>query len=312
MAYPRKLLADNEDIAFELRPHWRALFIPVFWLIVILAAAGFLIGKMGAWIDSPGATTVLRWVLAGIAVFLLIFLFIRPFVAWFTTQYVFTNRRIIVRTGLVARRGRDMPLSKVNDVIFEHTVLERMLNCGTLVIESAAENGSLVVANVPNVEHVQREVYRLHDEDDAFRSARQELYRQQAAQGMPPEDIAREQVSGTMPQPAQPQPTQQVPPAQPQQPVQPTTVQPQQPAQPTTVQPQPPPTQQQPPPQQPPAQAPPAQPSQPQPTQQVPPAQPTTVQPQQPPAQQVPPPVMPTPPRPIPPPDPQVPPPSSN
>ena len=30
----------------------------------------------------------------------------------------------------------------------------------------------LVIANVPNVEHVQREVYRLHDEDDAFRAAR--------------------------------------------------------------------------------------------------------------------------------------------
>ncbi len=312
MAYPRKLLADNEDIAFELRPHWRALLIPVFWLIVILAAAGFLVGKMGAWIDSPGATTVLRWVLVGIAVFLLIFLFIRPFVAWFTTQYVFTNRRIIVRTGLVARRGRDMPLSKVNDVIFEHTVLERMLNCGTLVIESAAENGSLVVANVPNVEHVQREVYRLHDEDDAFRSARQELYRQQAAQGMPPDDVAREQVSGTMPpqQPAQQVPPAQAttvqpqPPAQPVYPVQPNAPLPTQqvpPAQPTTVQPQQPPVQQ-PPAQQPPAQQPPVQ----QPPVQQPPAQ-------QPPAQQIPPPVMPTSPRPIPPPiDPQAPPPSSN
>lgn len=269
MAYPQKLLADNEAIAFELRPHWRALFIPVFWLIVILAAAGFLIGKLGAWIDNPDATSVLRWVLVGIAVFLLIFLFIRPFVAWFTTQYVFTNRRIIVRTGLVARRGRDMPLSKVNDVIFEHTVLERMLNCGTLVIESAAENGSLVVANVPNVEHVQREVYRLHDEDDAFRSARQEMYRQQSMQGTAPEQ------AGVSPQGTPAQPVASTP-------VQPTTVQ------------QPAPTGYEPPPVQPTQQipsAPPAGQNSPpaQPIQQIPPpVQPTQ---QVPPAQQIPPPI---------------------
>jgi uncharacterized membrane protein YdbT with pleckstrin-like domain len=108
-------------------------------------------------------------VVALIALFILV---VRPFLFWWTTQYVFTNRRIIIRTGIVARRGRDMPLSKVNDVSFDHTVWERLLNTGTLMIESAAENGQLVIENIPNVEQVQREVYRLHDEDDAFRRAR--------------------------------------------------------------------------------------------------------------------------------------------
>ena len=106
------------------------------------------------------------------ALIALIVLVIRPFLFWWTTQYVFTNRRIIIRTGIVARRGRDMPLSKVNDVSFDHSVWERMLNCGTLMIESAAENGQLIIENIPDVENVQREVYRLHDEDDAFRRAR--------------------------------------------------------------------------------------------------------------------------------------------
>jgi hypothetical protein len=57
-------------------------------------------------------------------------------------------------------------------VSFDHSVWERMLNCGTLMIESAAENGQLIIENIPDVESVQREVYRLHDEDDAFRRAR--------------------------------------------------------------------------------------------------------------------------------------------
>jgi uncharacterized membrane protein YdbT with pleckstrin-like domain len=82
---------------------------------------------------------------------------------------VFTNRRIITRTGLVARRGRDMPLSRVNDVSFNHTILERIFNCGTLMVESAGERGQLQIDNVPNVETLQREIYRLHEEDDVRR-----------------------------------------------------------------------------------------------------------------------------------------------
>lgn len=171
MAYPQKLLGDDEQVQFELRPAWKTLIIPAIWLIVIVAGFFFLMGLVNSWF--PGSTgTILSWVVGIVALIMLIVLVIRPFLFWLTTQYVFTNRRIIIRTGIVARRGRDMPLSKVNDVSFDHTAMERIMNCGTLMIESAAMNGQLVIENVPNVEYVQREVYRLHDEDDAWRRRR--------------------------------------------------------------------------------------------------------------------------------------------
>ena len=70
---------------------------------------------------------------------------VRPFVFWYSTQYVFTDHRIIVRTGIIARKGRDMPLSRVNDVSFAHSFIERFLNCGTLQVESAGTQGQLVI-----------------------------------------------------------------------------------------------------------------------------------------------------------------------
>jgi uncharacterized membrane protein YdbT with pleckstrin-like domain len=192
MGYPTKLLAQDESIAFELRPHWRSLIPPVLWLLVVVGVASFLFAKMGSWFDADSSTlTVMRWVVVVVAAFLLIFLFVRPLLAWLTTQYVFTTRRIIVRTGIIARRGRDMPLSKVNNVSFEHTVIERLFNSGRISVESASENGMLVIANVPNVEFVQREVYRLHDEDDAFRSARSEMYEAQFRAGETPMPLTR-------------------------------------------------------------------------------------------------------------------------
>ena len=58
-----------------------------------------------------------------------------------------------------------MPLSKVNDVSFQYTILERVLGCGTLTVSSASEDGELVIRNVPKVEEIQREIYRLAEAD---------------------------------------------------------------------------------------------------------------------------------------------------
>ena len=91
---------------------------------------------------------MLRWVVGILMVVALFWWALRPFVYWFTTQYVFTDHRIIVRTGLVARKGRDMPLSRVNDVSFEHSFVERFLNCGTLLVESAGTQGQMIIRSV--------------------------------------------------------------------------------------------------------------------------------------------------------------------
>ncbi len=161
MGYPKKLLADDESIVYELKPHWRALVVPVIVLLVTLAGGIFLIAK---WENSG-----LRWTVLVVMLLVLVVWVVRPFLYWLTTQYVITDHRIIVRTGLISRSGRDMPLSRVNDVSFKKSVIERALNCGTLMIESAGTQGQLVISSVPDVEDIQREIYRLHDEDDERR-----------------------------------------------------------------------------------------------------------------------------------------------
>lgn len=177
MAYPKRLLADDEHIVYEMRPHWRSLIAPALVLLAVVAVWAYLFARSGSWFD-PGSTprTGLRWVLSIGAVVILVVWVIRPFIAWATTDYVLTDRRIIVRSGFIARRGRDMPLSRVNDVSFSHTVLERFINCGTLVVESAGTQGQLVIAMVPDVETIQREIFRLHDEDDTRRRAEAERH----------------------------------------------------------------------------------------------------------------------------------------
>ncbi len=173
MGYPKKLLSEDESIVYELRPHWRALILPVIVFLLTLGVGFYLLAK---W-----ENTTVRWTVAILMVVILVVAVLRPFVYWWSTQYVFTDHRIIVRTGIVARKGRDMPLSRVNDVSFEHSFVERFLNCGTLLVESAGTQGQLRIQSVPNVEQIQRDIYRLHDEDD---ERRRRQYSGQAEPGL--------------------------------------------------------------------------------------------------------------------------------
>lgn len=165
MGYPTRLLGDGETIAFEMRPHWRSLVMPIIILIATVALGGYLMGRL----DSTGVQGGVRTAVWIVGIVILLIWVLRPFLIWLTTQYVFTNRRVIVRTGLISRAGRDMPLSRVNNVTFDKSAIERILNCGTLTIQSAAEQGTLIIESVPNVESIQRDIYRLFEEDDARR-----------------------------------------------------------------------------------------------------------------------------------------------
>jgi uncharacterized membrane protein YdbT with pleckstrin-like domain len=112
---------------------------------------------------------VIRWIVIAVFFIVVIGWSLIPFLRWLTTQYVFTDRRIIIRRGLLTKQGRDMPLSKTNNITFNQGILGRIFNYGDLDIDSGNVDGSLIINDVPNVEEIQRDVYRLVEEDDARR-----------------------------------------------------------------------------------------------------------------------------------------------
>jgi uncharacterized membrane protein YdbT with pleckstrin-like domain len=106
----------------------------------------------------------LRLAIAVVAGVVLVRWVIWPFAEWWNEVYVVTTRRLVLRQGVLNRSGHDMPLARLNDVSFTHTFWQRLLGCGTLVVESAGERGQIRLENVPKVELVQRTLYRLADE----------------------------------------------------------------------------------------------------------------------------------------------------
>ena len=156
MAFPESVLTTDEEVVLHLRPHWRRLVAPGGWVLLVLAAV---IGGLVIW----GGTGAL--VIGVVGLGLLLWVALWPYLAWRTTHYVFTTERVLFREGVLARHGRDIPLARINDVSFSHSLFERMLGSGTLTIESAGERGQLVLADLPGVERTQTVLYELVEQD---------------------------------------------------------------------------------------------------------------------------------------------------
>src|SRR5262245_39872022 len=100
-----------------------------------------------------GVASLIVWILA---LLVIIWWVVKPFLVWLTATYTITNRRLITREGLIARRGHDIPLMRISDVAFDQGLLDRLLGCGTLVISDASTHGSVRRHDIPQVESVQR------------------------------------------------------------------------------------------------------------------------------------------------------------
>jgi uncharacterized membrane protein YdbT with pleckstrin-like domain len=154
-------LTEDERLVLRLHPHWKTLIRPV--LVAVLVVAAALIAEVV--IPSNSAAPVERLVVAAVAILAVMLWLIVPVLRWRTTIYELTTRRLRVRSGIATRRGRDIPLARINDVSFEKGLLDRLLGSGRLVVESAGEHGQILLNDIPRVEFTQATLFRLVEEE---------------------------------------------------------------------------------------------------------------------------------------------------
>lgn len=170
MALPRRFLGADEDVIIELRTHAKALVGPVLWLVGLGVCTGVALALLpGTW--QPWGS----WAVAAVVVVLIVALVVVPFLRWRTSTYTITERRVITRKGILNKTGHDLPLSRVNNIAYERSFLDRLLGCGTLVLTTAAEQ-PLALPDVPDVErvHVVMTELLFGDEASAAREARRD------------------------------------------------------------------------------------------------------------------------------------------
>jgi uncharacterized membrane protein YdbT with pleckstrin-like domain len=165
VAYPDDLLGTDEHVVIHKHPHWKMLLGPVLVFLVVVTAGAFL-----AALASRYSWHQIAWLVIAVVCLLLVARYtLGALLRWRTTHFVITTHRVMSREGVFTRTGIDIPMSRVNSVQFRHGVVDRMLGCGTLVIESASDE-PLEFDDIPQIERVHSLLYREvnDDPDDDF------------------------------------------------------------------------------------------------------------------------------------------------
>jgi uncharacterized membrane protein YdbT with pleckstrin-like domain len=166
VAFPERLLSEDEELIYDLRPHWLTLVVPVLVTVVVAVVV------LAVWVILPAGDLQqparLAVGLLGVAV--LLATVVGRVARWATTHLVLTTERLIFRSGLVAKFGREIPLERINDVTFSQSLFERVIGAGDLLIESAGEHGQSRFDNIRDPEAVQLEIYRQMEANDRRRA----------------------------------------------------------------------------------------------------------------------------------------------
>lgn len=157
MGYPEEALAPEERLLLHRHPHWKMLFWPAVTFILITALAGF-----GAGVASRNTEGGLRsGLLIAILVAWLLIVWWRslvPLIRWKSTHFIITDRRVLIRQGVLTHTGIDIPMNRISNVQFRHGLFDRMLGTGTLIIGSASED-PLEYDDIPHVQQVHAMLY---------------------------------------------------------------------------------------------------------------------------------------------------------
>jgi uncharacterized membrane protein YdbT with pleckstrin-like domain len=124
-------LMEGEALLWKGRPSWRAMM--SFWIsVAVLAAVVIVIGVL---IDQT------KWgVLAG-AIIMAVGL-AKGWLERVATLYTITDRRIIIRKGILSRKERAAHIDRVQNVNLTQTFFDRLFQVGTLDFDTAGTEDS--------------------------------------------------------------------------------------------------------------------------------------------------------------------------
>lgn len=113
-AYAQSTLHKDETPLYWTKQHW-IIFLPSLYLILVAFVLSF----------------VIRGVF-GLVLPLALLALLAALINYKTSEYTVTNKRLIVKTGFIARKTHEIFISKLESVNVEQGILERALNSGTV------------------------------------------------------------------------------------------------------------------------------------------------------------------------------------
>jgi uncharacterized membrane protein YdbT with pleckstrin-like domain len=122
MSYVESNLIPGEQVLYKTGLHWIVFVGPVVFAVIF-----GLFGLPFLFTQDTAAVGLLFLVFAG-------FLVLLGYFSQKATEMAVTNKRIVIKTGLVKRRTLELLLSKVESIGVEEGLLGRLLGYGSVVV----------------------------------------------------------------------------------------------------------------------------------------------------------------------------------
>lgn len=153
-----RLLYDDEEIYYLRRKHPIGLYRPGLVTVVALILGSFI-----GWVWTPGSGgDLIDWIVGGVAG-LIALRFLVLVGRWTQEVVVLTQRRVVVTSGLLARKVTSIPLSRVREASLSRTVGGRLQRYGDVVCELGDGSG-IEIRRVSRVKGFYRDLVDLLSE----------------------------------------------------------------------------------------------------------------------------------------------------
>jgi len=133
VSYVEKHLIEGEAVVYTTRLHWIVLVGPVL-LGAVFGLSGMALLLYSASGGDTNSSSTPEMIGGAILLFVAAILVIRGLLNRNATEMTVTNKRVVVKVGVAARRTVEMLLSRVESIGVEESVIGRMLGYGTVVV----------------------------------------------------------------------------------------------------------------------------------------------------------------------------------
>ena len=131
MGYVEKNLVNGETITYRARLHWIVFFWPAV-ACLILGLPGLFVTGMAIFSADKHSRPVLGFGVAELVVTALIVGF--GLLRMRSAEFAITNKRVILKYGIINRRTAEMFLQKIESVGVDQNILGRMFDYGTVTV----------------------------------------------------------------------------------------------------------------------------------------------------------------------------------
>ena len=157
-------LEPGEEVIFEGHPSWRSIL--GFYVKGLLAAV--VAAAITAGITQLAEDEINWGIVTAVALVLLALVLVAGYVRRLFTTYTISNHRLHIRRGIIARKEQQTQVSRVQNVNTSQSVLERILQVGTVDFDTAAgDDYQFAFRGVADPADVVESVHRAQREADA-------------------------------------------------------------------------------------------------------------------------------------------------